>query len=415
MASRPGRPARSARGGPGSGRWSARPRRAGRSARRPGRRREPSTIASSATVPKAEPTRSKPYGEGWPRITSGSWQTSPPGISTPAASAPTLQPEGDLAQQLGIGGLDGEVVEQRQRLGADADQVVDVHRHAVDPDRVEAPRLLGDDHLGADAVGGQRDPEAGRDPQHARVVPGQRHGQRRRARARSCAAPRRARRRRGRPGGCRRRRRRRRRSRAPLSYIRAASSSIRRRRGCCRRRRADDRPGQGDPVGGVGQQRAVALDLPDQPGRAQRGGERGRGAGRERRARCPPAGRGGPAATPLSSVAPAITGSATWRESRLASARVNPRRRAAASVAPLRDTPGTSAHACATPSHSASAEPASWRAPRLRACGRRQAIATEPADQAGGDRRRGAEVLLDRAARAGTRSAPAGRRTARPG
>ena len=38
-----------------------------------------------------------------------------------------------------VGPLDGDVVEQRQRLGADADQIVDVHRHAVDPDRVEAP------------------------------------------------------------------------------------------------------------------------------------------------------------------------------------------------------------------------------------------------------------------------------------
>ena len=61
---------------------------------------------------------------------------------------------------LGVGPLDRDVVEQRERLGADADQVVDVHRDAVDPDRVEAPRLLGDDHLRADAVGGERDAEA---------------------------------------------------------------------------------------------------------------------------------------------------------------------------------------------------------------------------------------------------------------
>ena len=75
-------------------------------------------IASSATVPNAEPTRSKPYGEGWPRITSGSWQTSPPGISIPAASAPALQPQPDLTQQLGLGLLDGQIVEQGHRLGA---------------------------------------------------------------------------------------------------------------------------------------------------------------------------------------------------------------------------------------------------------------------------------------------------------
>ena len=129
-------------------------------------------------MPNAEPTRSKPYGDGWPRITSGSWQTSPPGISTPASLGARAQADRDLAQHLGVGLLDGDVVEQRERLGPDADEVVDVHRDAVDPDRVEAAGLLGDDHLRADAVGGERDPEPGRDPQHARVVPGQRHGER---------------------------------------------------------------------------------------------------------------------------------------------------------------------------------------------------------------------------------------------
>ena len=62
---------------------------------------------------------------------------------------------------------------------------------------------------------------------------------------------------------------------------------------------------------------------------------------------------------PFSAVAPAITGNAAWRDSRLASSRVNRRDRATASVAPLREIPGTSAHACATPSNSASAAPAS--------------------------------------------------------
>jgi hypothetical protein len=58
--------------------------------------------------------------------------------------------------------------------------------------------------------------------------------------------------------------------------------------------------------------------------------------------------------TDFNTVAPAITGSATWRESRFASSRVKPRHRAAASVAPLRDTPGINAAACAIPSHRAS-------------------------------------------------------------
>ena len=59
----------------------------------------------------------------------------------------------------------------------------------------------------------------------------------------------------------------------------------------------------------VGQQRAVALDLADQPGRAERRGERGGRAGGERQRRCPAAARGAEP-HPLSTVAPAITGSA---------------------------------------------------------------------------------------------------------
>ena len=72
-----------------------------------------------------------------------------------------------------------------------------------------------------------------------------------------------------------------------------------------------------------------------------------------------------PAGTPrlsrtvFRSVAPAITGSAAWRESRLASSRVKRRKRAAASVAPLRETPGISASAWAIPRASASPAPAS--------------------------------------------------------
>ena len=76
--------------------------------------------------------------------------------------------------------------------------------------------------------------------------------------------------------------------------------------------------------------------------------------------------------TPFRSVAPAMIGSAEWRDKRLASTRVKRRHRAAASVAPLRETPGSSEHACATPSHSASSAPASaW----VRSCGDRSATA----------------------------------------
>jgi hypothetical protein len=83
-----------------------------------------------------------------------------------------LQALGDLRERGRIGLLDGEVVEHRDRLGADADEVVDVHRDAVDADRAEAAGLLGDDELGPDAVGRQRDREVVGEPQDARVVAG---------------------------------------------------------------------------------------------------------------------------------------------------------------------------------------------------------------------------------------------------
>ena len=58
----------------------------------PGAIASPVTIASSATVPKHAPVRSKPCGDGWPLISSGSCASSPPGISTPASSAPRFSP-----------------------------------------------------------------------------------------------------------------------------------------------------------------------------------------------------------------------------------------------------------------------------------------------------------------------------------
>ena len=93
----------------------------------------------------------------------------------PGQLGPARQADADLLADLRVGAVDRDVVEHRQRLGADADHVVDVHRHAVDPDRVVSPKLLGDQQLGADAVGGERDPGPLVDPDHAGVVPRQRH------------------------------------------------------------------------------------------------------------------------------------------------------------------------------------------------------------------------------------------------
>ena len=92
-----------------------------------------------------------------------------------------------------------------------------------------------------------------------------------------------------------------------------------------------------------------------------------------------------------------MIGSATWRDSTLASSRPKPRARAAASVAPLRDTPGISAQAWARPRQSASTRAGVFAAalPVARRVGRehRQRAGDEP----GGDRRGRAEAALDRA------------------
>ena len=89
-----------------------------------------------------------------------------------------LQPAPDRLEDVRVGLLDGEVVEHRDRLGADADHVVHVHGDAVDPDGVVAAGELGHDQLRADAVGPDRDAEVRRHFEHGCVVARQRHGAR---------------------------------------------------------------------------------------------------------------------------------------------------------------------------------------------------------------------------------------------
>jgi hypothetical protein len=48
------------------------------------------------------------------------------------------QADADLPADVGVGVATEDEVEHRERLGADTHEVVDVHRHAVDADRVEA-------------------------------------------------------------------------------------------------------------------------------------------------------------------------------------------------------------------------------------------------------------------------------------
>ena len=63
-------------------------------------------------------------------------------------------------QHRGLRALDGDVVDQRDGPRADTDEVVDVHRHAVDADGVVAARHLRDQRLGADPVGADGDSDA---------------------------------------------------------------------------------------------------------------------------------------------------------------------------------------------------------------------------------------------------------------
>jgi len=82
--------------------------------------------------------------------------------------------------------------------------------------------------------------------------------------------------------------------------------------------------------------------------------------------------------TPFRTVAPTMTGSATWRDRTFASSRSKPRSRAAASVAPLRETPGMSDAAWARPRASASPSPACSRRRPVGPTRSAQAIAAEP-------------------------------------
>ena len=87
-----------------------------------------------------------------------------------------VQALGDRRQRVGVDVIDGDVVHQRHRPGTDADDVVDVHRHAVDAHRVVPPEVLGDEQLGADAVGGDRHGQLRAQRQHVGVVAERQHG-----------------------------------------------------------------------------------------------------------------------------------------------------------------------------------------------------------------------------------------------
>ena len=88
----------------------------------------------------------------------------------PDQGAPGLHASlGDAADQVGdarrVEPPHGDVVVEEQRLGAGHDEVVDHHRHQVDPDGVQAAEPAGQVHLRPDAVGARHEhrlPVAGR-------------------------------------------------------------------------------------------------------------------------------------------------------------------------------------------------------------------------------------------------------------
>ena len=93
----------------------------------------------------------------------------------PGELGPAFEAAGDLLECAAVDALDRDVVEHGDRLGADADDVVDIHRDAVDADAVEPPELLGEDQLRADAVGAQRDPKTRRDLDNGGVMAAGQH------------------------------------------------------------------------------------------------------------------------------------------------------------------------------------------------------------------------------------------------
>ncbi len=71
----------------------------------------------------------------------------------PHLAAPLGHPGHEVGHAGGLDGPGRDVVEEEERLGALAHEVVDAHGHQVHTDGVEAAHLLGHHQLGADAVG----------------------------------------------------------------------------------------------------------------------------------------------------------------------------------------------------------------------------------------------------------------------
>ena len=133
---------------------------AGRASTSPARAAVPSSRSSASTTPTQNPARSNSPG----CISPGCSAVSPPTSAQPASRQPSAMPDDELGDLLRVEPPDGDVVEEEQRLGAAAGDVVGAHRDEIAADRVVAADRGGDRGLRADAVG-RRD-------EHRRAVAG---------------------------------------------------------------------------------------------------------------------------------------------------------------------------------------------------------------------------------------------------
>ena len=82
------------------------------------------------------------------------------GDADPRLARAFRQPPCQLVEHLRVGMRAGDVVDQADRTGADTDEVVDVHRHAIDSQGIVAAEHFRHQHLGAHAVRAEGETEA---------------------------------------------------------------------------------------------------------------------------------------------------------------------------------------------------------------------------------------------------------------
>ena len=135
----PARPARAGRGGRGCSRSTAGPASAGPSSRSPARTRDGAQLVPPLDHPHGESGHVEVVLGHRPGVLGGL----APDQRAPRPHAAGRDRRDQLGEPLGVEPADGHVVEEEERLGPGADEVVDAHRDEVDPDGVVATHCLG--------------------------------------------------------------------------------------------------------------------------------------------------------------------------------------------------------------------------------------------------------------------------------